>query len=175
MSGAEDSKALVTGLVLSQGRRLRRFLVSRVRNRADIPDVMQEVFLRLMRVPNHETIRAPEAYLFTVAHHVAMQFSLRDAARPVSMELGDVLSELPGVAEADPAEELDAQQSIERLQQALERLPPKARAAFLLHRRDGLSVEEIGERLQISRPMTKKYLVKALVQFRKALASGEPG
>lgn len=173
--GGEERKALVTELVTSQGRRLRHFLVSRVRNRADIPDVMQEVFLRLMRVPNHETIRAPEAYLFTVAHHVAMQMSLRDAARPVSMELGDVLGELQAVPEADPAQQISAQQSLEVLQRALEQLPPKARAAFLLHRRDGLSVEEIGERLNISRPMTKKYLVKALVHFRQALAEAEQG
>lgn len=170
--GGEDRKALVTELVTSQGRRLRHFLVSRVRNRADIPDVMQEVFLRLMRVPNHETIRAPEAYLFTVAHHVAMQMSLRDAARPVSTELGDALGELQ---DADPAQEIGAQQSLEVLQRALEQLPPKARAAFLLQRRDGLSVDEIGDRLNISRPMTKKYLVKALIHLRKALAEAEQG
>lgn len=175
MVGGEERKALVTELVTTQGRRLRRFLVSRVRNRADIPDVIQEVFLRLIRVPNHDTILAPEAYLFTVAHHVAMQMSLRDAARPVSMELGDVLGELQAMPDADPAHQVGAQECVEVLQRALDQLPPKARAAFLLHRRDGLSVDEIAERLSISRPMTKKYLVKALVQFRKALAEAEHG
>ena len=77
--------------------------------------------------------------------------------------------------EGDPAHQVGAQECVEVLQRALDQLPPKARAAFLLHRRDGLSVDEIAERLSISRPMTKKYLVKALVQFRKALAEAEHG
>src|SRR5437763_11551433 len=40
----------------STGQRLRRFLRSRVRNAADIPDVIQEVFLRLLRaaVPRND-------------------------------------------------------------------------------------------------------------------------
>jgi DNA-directed RNA polymerase specialized sigma24 family protein len=36
----------------------------------------------------------------------------------------------------------------------------------MLHRRDGLSFEEIAARLNISCPMVKKYLMKALLQLR---------
>lgn len=168
---ARDAKEFVTELIASQGHRLRSFLVKRVRNSADVPDVIQEVFLRLLRVPNHETIRAPEAYLFTVAHHVAMQLSLRDAARPLFEPLEG--HDLP--AADDPVLDVRAQQYIELLDRALDDLPIKARAAFLLHRRDGLSVDEIGARLSISRPMTKKYLFIALVHLRKALEEAEQG
>jgi len=42
-------------------------LLARVRNIADVPDITQEVYLRMLRVPNVESIRSPEAYLFTVA------------------------------------------------------------------------------------------------------------
>ena len=99
----EDKHALVEELATRHGRGLRRFLRSRVRNAADIPDIIQEVFLRLLRVPNHETIRAPEAYIFTVAHHVAQQHSLRKTADTATAKLGEVLSELLAVTEADPA------------------------------------------------------------------------
>jgi DNA-directed RNA polymerase specialized sigma24 family protein len=44
------------------------------------------------------------------------------------------------------------------------------RAAFILSRRDGLSFDEIAERLGVSRPMAKKYLTKALLRFRQSLA-----
>lgn len=164
-----DKNTLVTGLVRSHREQLRRFLRTRVRNTADVPDIIQEVFLRLLRVPNHEAIRSPEAYLFTVARHVAQQHMLRENAAPVSAELKDMLAEMNAVHVGDPALEVSAQQCMEELERALERLSPKARATFLFHRRDGLTLEEIGARLGVSRPMAKKYLAKALVQIRLQL------
>lgn len=169
----DDKHALVEDLATRHGQELRRFLRSRVRNAADIPDIIQEVFLRLLRVPNHETIRAPEAYIYTVAHHVAQQHSLESTPAAVSAELGEVLLELRAVTEMDPALEVIAQQCVELLDRALLQLSPKAQATFLLYRRDGLSMDQISQQLGISRPMAKKYLVKTLVHFRKHLKEAE--
>ena len=169
---AIEKHALVEQLATHQGQQLRRFLRTRVRNAADIPDIIQEVFLRLLRVSNHETIRTPEAYIFTIANHVAQQHALQ-ATHTTAAALGAVLSELRAVAEADPAMEVMAQQCGELLDRALLQLSPKAQATFLLHRRDGKSVDEISRELGISRPMAKKYLVKALVHFRKQLQTAE--
>jgi RNA polymerase sigma-70 factor (ECF subfamily) len=166
---AHEKHAFVEKLASSHSERLRRFLRTRVRNSADIPDIIQEVYLRLLRVPNHETIRAPEAYIFTVAHHVAQQHTLRSAAGAGSVELSDVLLELQAVIEADPALEVIAGQCLEKLDDALGELSPKTQATFLLYRRDGMSMDEIGRRLGISRFMAKKYLVKALAHFRQRL------
>jgi RNA polymerase sigma-70 factor (ECF subfamily) len=69
----------------------------------------------------------------------------------------------------DPVLATDAAQCIEQLQGAMEELSPKVRATFLLHRRDGLSFNDIGTRLGISRPMVKKNLMKALMHFRQRL------
>lgn len=164
----EGKRDLVADLAASHGERLRRFLGTRVRNRFDIPDIVQEVFLRLLRVPNQESIRSPEAYLFTVARHVAQQHMLREAAAP-GTGLHQMLVE--PATDADPALELSAHECLEALERALDELTPKARAAFLMHRRDGLTLDEIGAKLGVSRPMAKKYLAKALVQFRKRLES----
>jgi RNA polymerase sigma factor (sigma-70 family) len=169
----EEKHALVEALMASQGGPLRRFLSTRVRNAADIPDIVQEVFLRLLRVPNHETIRSPEAYMFTIAHHVAQQHGLKAAPEAAAVELDAVLSDLRSVTESDPALEVSAQQSLQVLDAALEQLTPKAQATFLFHRRDGLSIDDIAVRLKISRPMAKKYLVKALIHFRKRLKETE--
>jgi RNA polymerase sigma factor (sigma-70 family) len=103
-----------------------------------------------------------------VARHVAQQHMLREAASP-SAELQNVLAE-PS-ADCDPALEISAHECLEGLEQALDELTPKARAVFLFHRRDGLTLDEIGARLGVSRPMAKKYLAKALMQFRKRLES----
>jgi RNA polymerase sigma factor (sigma-70 family) len=169
---APDAQTLVTGLVVTHGEQLRRFLLARVRNTADVPDIIQEVYLRMLRVPNVESIRSPEAYLFTVAQHVVQQHTLRQSARP-SAELARVLTTRPSDTHVDPALELGAHQCLEQLQDTLDRLSPKVRATFILSRRDGLSFDEIAARLGTSRPMVKKYLMKALMQFRQRLEEAE--
>jgi RNA polymerase sigma factor (sigma-70 family) len=169
---AEAARALITGLVASHGVKLRRFLLLRLRNAADVPDILQEVYLRMLRVPNVESIRSPEAYLFTVAQHVVQQHGLRQSASPPSIELSEMLNSARAVPDVDPVLDLDAQQCLEQLQAELDRLPPKLRATFLLHRRDGLSLEEIAQRLGTSLPMVKKNLMQALVQLRQRLEQG---
>jgi RNA polymerase sigma-70 factor (ECF subfamily) len=166
---AEAARALISGLVATHGVKLRRFLLLRVRNAADVPDMLQEVYLRMLRVPNVESIRSPEAYLFTVAQHVVQQHSLRQSAAPPSIELSEMLNSARAVPDVDPVLDLDAQQCLEQLQSELDRLSPKLRATFLLHRRDGLSLDEISERLGTSLPMVKKNLMQALVQLRQRL------
>lgn len=169
----EDPQTLVAGLVATHGDQLQRFLVARVRNVADVPDMVQEVYLRMLRVPNVESIRSPEAYLFTVAQHVIYQHTLSQSTTPPLVELTQILKTPPAPSAADPALEADALQCLEELQRALDELSPKIRATFLLHRRDGLSIEEIGTRLGISRGMVKKYLMKALMHFRQRLERAE--
>jgi len=169
---AKNAQTLIEGLVASHGEQLRRFLLSRVRNIADVPDITQEVYLRMLRVSDVESIRSPEAYLFTVAQHVLQQHTLKVAALP-SAELAQVLNAQSSATHTDPALEFVATQCLDRLQDTLEKLPPKARAVFLLSRRDGLSFDEIAERLGCSRPMVKKYLMKALLQFRQRLEAAE--
>lgn len=168
---AESSQALVAGLVDSHSAQLRRFLLARVRNAADVPDLVQEVFLRMLRIPDHEAVRSPEAYLFTIAQHVAHQHAMRKSSTIPSSELPDLLAALAEVPN-DPALEVSAQQSLEELERALQGLTPRARAAFLYHRRDGLTLDDIGARLGVSRSMAKKYLAKALLEFRKQLDRG---
>lgn len=166
---AEAARALITGLVASHGVKLRRFLLLRLRNAADVPDILQEVYLRMLRVPNVESIRSPEAYLFTVAQHVVQQHGLKQSATPPSIELSEMLNSARAVPDVDPVLDLDAQQCLEQLQAELDRLSPKLRATFLLHRRDGLSLEAIAQRLGTSVPMVKKNLMQALVQLRQRL------
>jgi len=151
---------------MKYGRRLRRFLATRVRNSADASDLAQEVFLRLMRVDGHETIRNPEAYLFTVAGHVLHQHTLRQSTELVTADLADAFTEFRVVGNDDPEMRAYTQQRLDTLERALAELPRKAYIALLLHRSAGYSIEEIGNQLGISRGMAKKYLARALKHCR---------
>ncbi len=170
---ASDAQSLVASLVATHGAQLRRFLLARVRNAVDMPDIVQEVYLRMLRVPAAESIRSPEAYLFTVAQHVLQQHALKQAAIPPLVELSRLLDSPSAAPDVDPVLGLDALQCMDRLQGALDGLSPKARATFLLHRRDGLSFDEIAAALGISRAMAKKYLAQALMQMRRRLQDPE--
>lgn len=169
---ADTGEIMVAALVASHGTQLRRFLLSRVRNNADVPDLVQEVYLRMLRIPDHDAIRSPEAYLFTVAQHVAHQHAIRRSSVTPPAELQEMLVKLADLP-ADPASELSAEQSLRELEHALERLSPSERATFLYHRRDGLTLQEIATRLGVSRQMVKKYLAKAVMELRRQLHATE--
>jgi RNA polymerase sigma factor (sigma-70 family) len=169
----EARYTFVSAIASRYGQRLRRFFTLRLRNAVDAPDLAQEVFLRLMRVEHHETIRSPEAYLFTVASHVLHQHTLRQSTTPASIDISEVFAELQLTSGHDPLERADGQQRLKRLERTLSELPPKISTALLLHRFAGLSIEEIGRELGVSRPAAKKYLARALIECRDALEDDE--
>ncbi len=170
---AEDPQTFVNDLVASHGTQLRRFLLRRVRNVADVPDMIQEVYLRMLRIQNVDSVRSPEAYLFTVARHVVQQHTLAQSATPPSSELARMLNDRGGETHGDPALEVGAHECLEQLQSALDRLSPKVRATFLLSRRDGLTFDEIAVQLGTTRHMAKKYLMKGLTKLRIGLEEAE--
>ena len=152
------------------GQRLRRFLSARLRNAAaDTTDLMQEVYLRLLRIDDHEAIRNPQAYLFTVASHVLHQHALRQAATLDAVGLIDDESRVHADSQTDPAAEVETEQTFTELGRSLQALSPKAYATLILSRCEGLPLEEIGKRLGVSRAQVKKYLARALLHVRKGL------
>ena len=167
-------QSFVSAMANRYGERLRGFLSKRLRNQADAPDLAQEVFLRLMRVENHETIRSPEAYLFTVASHVLHQHMLKQSATPASVDIAELFSDLQLVSGDDPVSRADIAQRVERLERSMKTLPPKISTALLLHRFAGFSIEEIGRHLGVSRPTAKKYLARGLMHVRDVCEDG-PG
>jgi RNA polymerase sigma-70 factor (ECF subfamily) len=170
----DDKKAFVAALVREHGQNLRRYLAVRLREAAaDIPDLVQEVYLRLLRVPRHDTIRSPQAYLFTVAHHVLHQHKMSLAATPESVDAMEALAEREDFVAQDPAVQLEVRQRLEKLDQVLKEISPRCRSVFLLHRRFGFSLEEIAVKLGVTRPMAKKYLFKAVAHCKKRLEGME--
>jgi RNA polymerase sigma factor (sigma-70 family) len=171
---AKDKQAFVTGLARDYGQRLRTFLAHRLRAAAaEAPDLMQEVYLRLLRVPSHETIRNPRAYLFTVALHVLHQHRLKMSAQPAEVDIEDVLSELEARDGENPATQLEVRQQLNEFDQALQRLPPQSYVVFVMHRRLGYSRDEIGQQLGLSQAMVKKHLARALAACRRQIESME--
>ncbi len=150
------------------GPELQRFLLRRIRRDHEVEDVVQEVFMRLLRIGNTDLIRNPRAYIYGIALHVVREFRMRHvkAGTWATLDPQDIvdLAEQPGELRQDElAEQLDIQQRLER---ALGRLPAAHRTVFLLHKRDGYSYEEIARQLGISVHTVDKYLLQAKVRIR---------
>lgn len=166
-----NRQAFVADLARQHGQRLRRFFASRFRAaRSDLPDLVQEVYLRLLRVSRHESIRNPEAYLFTVARHVLYQHKLSAAVATQSLDVEEVLEDLDARGDGDdPSEDAEGSQRLELLGQVLDELPPKCRAAFVLYGRYGFTLGEVSAQLGVSRSMVKKYVATALAHCHMRL------
>jgi RNA polymerase sigma factor (sigma-70 family) len=169
MSG---NKNFVATLAARYGTRLRRFLAVRLRNADDVPDLAQEVFLRLLRVEGYESIRSPEAYLFTIASHVIHQHAVRRSSEPVSVDITEMVSELRTSASDDPPDQAAQAQRIDELERILGHLPVRVATALVLHRVAGYSVQEVGDELGVSRETAKKYLARAVEHCRNLRAAG---
>lgn len=168
--GVSDTRSFVASIAARYGPRLRRFLSVRLRNAADVPDLAQEVFLRLLRVEGCESIRSPEAYLFTIASHVIHQHAVRRSTEPVAVDIAEVVSELRTPSSDDPPDQAAHAQQIDELERILAYLPARVATALVLHRVGGYSVQEVGDELGVSRETAKKYLARAVEHCRNLRA-----
>lgn len=170
VSVARAKKSLLERLFSEQGGALQAFLYRKVHKHPEAAELAQEVYLRMLRVPDMTSVRNPEAYLFAVASNLAKEHTHREARDRSALDIDDPLvqeqlAELPSFAG-----QLDREKSIKRLREVLDQLSPKCRAAVVLQYWHGLSYEQIGERLGISTNMVKKYLSQAIVHCRRRMA-----
>jgi RNA polymerase sigma-70 factor (ECF subfamily) len=171
---AVDKHHFVAGMAAKYGGRLRRFLKLRLPNASDVPDLAQEVFLRLLRVPNHEDIRSAEAYLFTVASHVVHQHHQKQVTAPASLEAIESVAERQFASGDDPTARTELLERLEHLERTLDELPPRVGRALLLHRLGGHSIAEIAGDLGVAEITVKKYLARALLHCRKTGEGSTP-
>lgn len=165
-----DPSSGLSRLFTEQQGLLRRYFLKRTAHAWDAQDLVQEVYLRLLAADRNgaEPIRNPEAYLFTVAANLMKKHAVMRRAAPLGSDgLEDVLDRL--ATPCDGADGVDRALRRERLNELVARLSPKCRAVLVLHYRDELGYREIGEQLQISPSMVKKYIVKALASFRQGM------
>jgi RNA polymerase sigma factor (sigma-70 family) len=156
-------QSFLAAIEQSHGHELRRFLSRRLSGAsADVPDLVQEIFLRLLRIKDHEAIRNPQAYLFTIANHVLYQYALQRSTRPELTNPLDVATELSTATVPDPADELEIEQSLERIGRELTQVSPRAYAALVMYRCEGMTLTEIGKRLGVSHVTVRKYLSRAI-------------
>lgn len=161
------ARAFAAKVVESYSAELQRFLRRRVYDAQDLGDLVQEVYLRLLRVQNIETVRNPLAYIYGIAGHVASEFNMRQRQGRMVFDstVVESLTENP-----ESPQFVEGGGFFERqVGDALAQLPANRLAVLLLERREGLGHAEIAARLGLSVHTVKKYSVEALAHVRASL------
>lgn len=145
--------------------RLLSFLRANLHAESDAEDVSQEVYLRLLRIPEDRVVEHPRAYLLRVAANVIHDWragqKLFETRPPEELDRAS--------SPDDSGEDYDRKKRLERVERALTGLPAHHRSAVVLKTRHGMSYGEIAEHLGVSERMVKRYIVKAYARLRDRL------
>lgn len=152
---------------MAQATSLVKFLTSRFRDAEEALEVAQEAWIRLMRHDDPEGLENARAFLFQTANNLAI-----DRVRRAAVEARFVVAETAAMAtDAAPSAEraYQSNEELQRIVEALGRLPETTREAFVMHRFRGLPYQEIAEFLGVSTSMVEKHIIRALKQLRAAI------
>jgi RNA polymerase sigma-70 factor (ECF subfamily) len=165
-------RTLLDALYRKYGAALRKFLVRRHVNQADVADIVQETYCRVLKSGEVESIHHPKAFLFKVANNV-----VRNAAKHRRSGVEDDAVDIDSVEVNDegpsPYRQLKAEQELAIVRAALEELAPKCREVFVLNRFEHLSYSEIAAELDLSVSMIEKYVSQALSHLRNKVADAD--
>lgn len=137
---------------------LQEWLRRRLGCRHDAADLAQDTFVRVLAGRQAGVIREPRAFLTVLAQRALYSFWRRRELETAYLESLARQSEACAPSEEARALVLDALMQIDAL---LDRLPGKARQAFLYSQLDALSYPEIAQRLGVSAITVRRYMKQA--------------
>ena len=145
------------------------FFATRVRNPSDVDDLVQDVFVQLIRRAEGGPIEHVEQYLFQVAANV-----LRDQGRRRQVRHADEHDaydeDLHALAtEISPERVLLGEESLARVTEALSTLPERTRDVFLLRALERCKFGDIARMLGVSKSTVEKEMARAMAHLNDHL------
>jgi RNA polymerase sigma-19 factor, ECF subfamily len=135
-------------------------------------DLAQDAYLRFMLVSRQQGIRNAQAFLYQLASNLIYELKVREQQSRVVYD-SDLLEAADHRSATEAPDDLMDRLSCEQqLEQLLKPLPKAYRTILLMRKRDGLSPEEIAQRLGFTKRTVYGYLTRALAQIREARLEG---
>lgn len=151
---------------------LMQFLERNWRNASDLPDLRQDVYVRVYEAARKEIPQHTRQFVLTTARNLLINRARHERVVPIeaAADLDDLglANDAPG-----PDQIALARDELRHLQAALDRLPARSREAIVLRRIQGLTREEIAARMGISELSVTRYLSRAICLLADTL-HGEP-
>jgi RNA polymerase sigma factor (sigma-70 family) len=139
---------------------LTQFLQHNWRNKSDIVDLRQDIYVNVYEAALKGIPDSARAFVFATARHLLIRRMRREQIIPFEAvsdfdALGSAI-DAPG-----PESQVIARDELRRLQAALDRLSPRCREAFVMRQVDGLSRREIAARMGVAEKTVKNHLNEA--------------
>lgn len=158
---APDVQAWFVNEVLPLEAQLTSFLRHNWRNADDVADLRQDVYERVCEAAHREVPDNPKQFVFRTARNLLIDRVRRENVVPIEavadLDALDVAMDAP-----QPDRAAMARDELRKLQAALERLPPRSREAFVLGRIEGLTGQQIAERMGIAKNTVSAHLDRAI-------------
>jgi len=147
---------------------LMHFLRSNWRNKDDIDDLRQDVYLRVCEAAQKEFPDHVRPFVLATARNLLINRARRERVVPIEA-ITDL--DVTGIAMDVPSPERAAiaRDELRRLQAAIDHLPPRCREAFVLGRVEGLTGREIAARMGISEKTASEHLAKGIYAVAETL------
>ena len=142
----------------------------RLKNRQQAEDLAHDTFVRVLESEPAQ-VQQPRAYLHQTARNIAVDAYRRDDRRDAMLQdAGDQRASHTG----DPEHLMHAIQLAEAIERALAELPLNCRRIFIWQKIEGLTQQEIADRLGLSKNMVEKYMIRTLRHLRDRLDAPVP-
>ncbi len=166
-AGRRGDPAALEELIRQHGRQVYRVAFRFFRNRSDAEEMAQEVFVRAYREwPRFRGGARLGTWLYRITVNACLDRKRRERVRQ-EVSLG--LAAAAPAGAPDPFAGAVSRQFVDRVAAAMDELPPRQRAIFILRIYEELSLQEIADVLESPLGTVKANLHHALVKVRRAL------
>lgn len=147
---------------------LTRYFLRRTASQADAEELVQELFLRLLRRADLFALENLDGYVFEAAANLARDRARRHQARGGGRHI-DIADIETATDEPSPERIVDGRKRLTLMLAALDGLSPRARTIIILRRFENLTYGQIADRLGISVSAVEKHMVRSMSALRSAL------
>jgi len=165
-----EARAWFVHEVLPLEAALMQFLRRNLREKSDVDDLRQDVYVRVLEAAKREIPGQTQQFVFTTARNLLIDRVRRRNVVPIEV-VADVEAIGAMADEPSPERSVIAREDLYRLQKALEVLSPRAREAVTLRKIDGLSRAEIALRMGITESTVNRHLEDGMVRLADLLFS----
>lgn len=140
---------------------LNRYLTHHSSNAADVPDLRQEVYIRVLEAAEKSRPTSPRQFMFTVARNLLVDLARRNRIVPIDLlQESDVSNVL--VDEISSERRTGSFDDLKRLVDAFERLPERCREVVWMRKIEDVAQKDIAARLKIAEGTVEAHLVRGM-------------
>lgn len=138
-----------------------------LKSETEAEEIVQDVFLSIwLAKAKLGNINDPEAYLFTITYNT-IYTRLKKASHNQEL-LNTIIHHFVQIQNTTD-ETIAAHETGKLINEAIQQLPPQQRAVYELSKQEGLSYDEIAERMHLSKNTVRNHLSEAMKTIRTFL------